>query len=76
MKIAEFAEKYGLSQTIVREASFETASRQGNGYHYSKDIPEEELFDAVKANIEKKLKNAHDAVEKNQRRLERLISGR
>ena len=34
------------------------------------------MFEAVKKNIEKKLKNAQDAVEKNKNRLERLMNGR
>ena len=76
MRISEFAEKYGLSNTLVREASFEVPETPGQGYWRRKDIPEEELFEAVKKNIEKKLKNAQDAVEKNKKRLERLMEGR
>ena len=74
MRISEFAEKYGLSQTLVREASFATKTAQ-NGY-YTRDIPEEELFEAVKNNIEKKLENAHKTVEKNEKRLQRLMMER
>ena len=73
MRISEFAEKYGLSQTLVREASFETKTAQTR---YTKDFSEEELFEAVKSNIEKKLENAHKTVEKNEKRLQRLMMER
>ena len=72
MRIAAFAEKYGLPMSIVHQASFHTAARrEADGYGYI-DFPEEELFTAVRFSLEDKIKAAQGNVEKNRLRLARL----
>ena len=74
MKVSEFSEKYGLPSAIVREASFETKTRKSS--YSCRDIPEEELFNAVKACIEKRIETARETIERNEKRIERLMGNR
>ena len=55
MNIKEFAEKYGISYVLVREASFETPTRKRTGRRRMIDYPEDELMEATIANVERKL---------------------
>ena len=69
MKVAEFAEKYGLPMTIVREASFATKTRIEKRVT---DFPEDELFTAVKELLKDRLDRYREFVRKTEERLAKL----
>ena len=74
MKLSRFAEKYGIPLSIVHQASFHTPARhEADGYGYI-EYPEDELFTAVRFNLEDKIKVAQANVEKNRMRLARLYT--
>ena len=71
MKVREFSEKYNQPYSLVYEASFETPSRKNLR---KTDIPEKELFDAVKAVLDRRINMHLDQVRINQERRYKLLN--
>ena len=73
MTVSGFAEKYGISLSVVRDASFSTETRCRT-FSRQCDIPEKELYSAVEKNLERRIKRAQETLDKNVERLEKLRS--
>ena len=73
MTVTEFARKYGISAPRVYDASFLTETRRRT---HGKDIPEEELTEAVQFMIEKNNEYHMGCIRRNNEILERLGMGK
>ena len=73
MTVTEFAKKYGISAPRVYDASFHTDTRRRTR---SKNIPEEELIEAVITMVEKNNEYHMGCVQRNNEILERLGMGK
>lgn len=70
MKVNTFAAKYCLPTTIVYQASFNTPTRMRDK---KADIPESELYDAVKESLQGKIRYHKGLMEENEARLQYLL---
>lgn len=69
MTVTEFMRKYDQPLQIVYEASFNTPTRKNT---YSKDVPEDELYRAVKDKLSKSVDYYRDKLDASMNQLRRL----